>query len=186
LIIGARPAGVIIGVRDPSDEAAKVENIARSCRPPVVIDISYYERDGKNLLLVIIPRSEFEVHQFGSGFYTRIGPMSQAMERRELEEIFWKTGGLRFEDKPRRDLGYPKDFDAEAFRKFLVRSGIAPPKNRSDLLVTTPVSSSLPRSRPGSSGIRPSIVSFSRAGTRSTSSTVRYSMAMSLRTSRGR
>jgi ATP-dependent DNA helicase RecG len=135
LIIGARPGGIIIGVHDPSDEAARVENIARTCKPPVNVEISYFEREGKCLLLLNIPRSESEIHQFGSGFYTRIGPMNQAMERRELEEFFWKTGMFRFEDRPRPEFKYAKDFNVEAFQLFLLRSKITSPKNKVDLLV---------------------------------------------------
>ena len=135
IIVGARPGGLIMGIGDPSVEGAKVENIARTCRPPAMIVLSHFRRDGRDLLVVEVPRSERELLQFGSGFYTRAGPMTQAMDRTELEKYFWTAGLVRFEDKPCDGCRYPTDFDGSAFRMFLMKSGISPPRNRADMLV---------------------------------------------------
>ena len=135
LIVGVRADGMIKGISDPSAVAANIQNIARTCKPPINVNISYFVREGKTLLLVDVPKSDSGIHQFGSGFYSRSGPMTQAMNREELEALFWKAGRFRFEEKSNAEFRYPRDFDAEAFRIFLLKSGVSPPKNRANMLM---------------------------------------------------
>jgi ATP-dependent DNA helicase RecG len=135
IIIGVRPDGTLIGVSDPSDTAAKARNIARTCQPPAEVVIEHFERRGKRLLLVEVRESHDKPHSFGSVFYLRVGPMTQSMTREELAAMLQTTGQLRFEQRPCRELKYPKDLDIGTFNTFIQRAALSRPRSRTDLLL---------------------------------------------------
>ena len=135
IIIGAHPRGAFASITDPSDAAAKVENMARTCDPSIQINVSHFTREVNKLLLVDVPESENKPHSFGSVFYMRVGHRSQRMNRDELVEFLHAAGQVKYENILCTDFKYPEDFDTDAFQKFIKTSGISQPENIIDLVM---------------------------------------------------
>lgn len=135
VIVGVRSQGGYANIADPSDAAARLENIARTCDPPVQINITHFKREENNLMLAEVPESANKPHSFGSVFFMRVGHQSQRMRRDEVVEFMHATGQVKYEEKLRKDFTYLEDFDNEAFQKFLRTSGISQPENIEDLFL---------------------------------------------------
>lgn len=135
IIIGSRPRGGFADISDPSEAAARLENMARTCDPSVQINVTHFTREGHKLLMVNVPESENKPHSFGSVFYMRVGHRSQRMKRDELVEFFHATGQVRYEDIICTKFNYPEEFDTAAFQKFLRTSGITQPESNEDMLL---------------------------------------------------
>jgi ATP-dependent DNA helicase RecG len=59
-----------------------------------------------------------------SGFYTRIGPNAQKMNRNQIIDFFQSEGQIRFEELTNLKFKYEKDFDPNKLLHFLKLAGI--------------------------------------------------------------
>ena len=60
-----------------------------------------------------------------SGFYTRIGPNAQKLERDEIVEFFKSEGKIRFDELVNPRFDYDSHFDPQKFDRFLKLAGIS-------------------------------------------------------------
>jgi len=141
IIVGARLGGPVAGIPDQSEEAARVQSMARSCIPPVRLEVSCLAHEGKSLMAVEILGNQDPPHSFGSTFYMRVGATSQSMGRDELVDFLYSTGQVNYEDKCCPGFRYPADFNVRAFYRFLRKAGIKPAKDRFDTLSNLGVAS---------------------------------------------
>lgn len=82
------------------------------------------ERVG-NVLVINVKEGTDKPYECSSGFYKRIGPVSQKLKRDEIIEFFKSEGKIRFDELINEKFEYPKDFDKNRFRKFLELAGLS-------------------------------------------------------------
>ena len=94
---------------------SEIQNIARNCDPPIKITIKPLE----NILTVKVKEGSDKPYKCSSGFYKRIGAISQKMKRDEIRDFFISEGKIKFDELINTKFKYPKDFSREKLNKFL-------------------------------------------------------------------
>jgi len=135
IIVGAQPGGPIVGITDPSGDAAMAQNMARSCNPSVSIQVVHFRREGKALLAIEVPGSQDQPHCFGSTFYMRVGATAQSMNRDEIIDFLYSSGQVRYEERPNREFRFPADFAGRTFSRYLLKAKMSRPRRIADALV---------------------------------------------------
>ncbi len=115
VILGVADDGKIKGIRSTHALKSQIQDIANNCRPR--IKVSMEGIDG--VLGINVREGEDKPYECSSGFYKRIGPNSQKMTRNEILEFFKSEGRIRFDELIEPKFSYPKEFDKNAFRRFL-------------------------------------------------------------------
>jgi len=121
ILLGVRDNGVIKGINITNRLKAQIQDIASNCRPVPEILL---ERVG-NVLVINVKEGTDKPYECSSGFYKRIGPVSQKLKRDEIIEFFKSEGKIRFDELINEKFEYPKDFDKNRFRKFLELAGLS-------------------------------------------------------------
>lgn len=67
---------------------------------------------------IILKEGEDKPYECSSGFYKRIGTISQKMTRDEIIDFFKSEGKIRFDELIEPKFSYPKDFDKDRFQRF--------------------------------------------------------------------
>ncbi|NIA03154.1 MAG: hypothetical protein GWP12_01240, partial [Nitrospirae bacterium] len=84
IFVGITDKKEVKGIRITNKFKSQVQDIANNCQPAVKILL---EESG-NVLLVTIREGEDKPYKCSSGFYTRIGPNAQKLDRDEIVEFF--------------------------------------------------------------------------------------------------
>lgn len=75
--------------------------------------------------MVHVRNGEEKPYSCASGFYTRIGPNAQKMNRNQIIEFFQSEGQIRFEELINLKFKYPNDYDEQKVDNFLKLAGIS-------------------------------------------------------------
>ena len=126
ILIGVDNNRNVIGVSDASTQISRLESIARNCDPSVIISVDVHGRDNSDIIMVEIPEGADRPYSCSSGFYLRSGASTQKMKRDEIIEFLYSTGQVKYEEKLCTSFRYPRDFDGDTFRQFLVMANISP------------------------------------------------------------
>ena len=100
---------------------SQIQDIANSCRPAVKILFEEY----KNILIIEVRAGEDKPYKCSSGFYTRVGPNSQKLDRNEIIEFFKSEGKIRFDELINLKFNYNIHFDPKKLDRFLRMAGIS-------------------------------------------------------------
>ena len=82
-----------------------------------------YHADG-DVLKVQVTEGEDKPYSCSAGFFTRVGPTSEKLSRRDIVSIAVAGGRIRFDEQLRTDFRWPRDLDREKIRRFVQRSGL--------------------------------------------------------------
>jgi len=99
---------------------AQIQDIANNCQPAVKIIFQEYQ----NVLIVNVREGNDKPYKCASGFYLRVGPNSQKLNRDEIIEFFKSEGKIRYDELVCTRFDYKEHFDAEKLGKFLRLAGI--------------------------------------------------------------
>lgn len=124
VVIGVDDHNRVVGITPGNRLASQVEDFARNCDPSIKIKIHQEKHDGKYVLIVEVPEGEHKPYSCGDGYFLRVGANSQKMKRDELLAFVRRVQPFYFDEQLCDAFKYPKDFDADAFRKFLDRAEI--------------------------------------------------------------
>jgi len=92
IFLGITDDKKIEGVKITNKLKSQIQNIANNCQPPVKIILEEFE----NILIINVREGEDKPHRCSSGFYIRVGPNSQKLNRNEIIEFFKAEGLIRF------------------------------------------------------------------------------------------
>ena len=134
IFIGIDDNNEVTGCKLTNKLKSNIQDIANNCAPRVAIDISSFKYRGKEVVVIRVPESKDKPVQCSDGFFLREGPNSQKMTREEI--FYWaqKTGKIRYENQPRPDFKYFKDFDATVFHELLKRMKVTNDFEQEELL----------------------------------------------------
>ena len=121
IFVGITDDNEIKGVRITNKFKSQVQDIANNCQPAVKILLEEW----KDVLLVTVREGEDKPYKCSSGFYTRVGPNAQKLDRDEIVEFFKSEGKIRFDELVNPRFDYDSHFDPQKFDSFLKFAGIS-------------------------------------------------------------
>lgn len=90
-----RDDGTIVGERLTNDLKAKINSLARNCKPTITTELSQV---GK-VVAIVVPEGTEKPYSCGSGYYRRLDATTQKMSHDELRVMFAENEPLPFEEK---------------------------------------------------------------------------------------
>ncbi|MEK6572260.1 MAG: RNA-binding domain-containing protein, partial [Bacteroidota bacterium] len=86
---------------------SQVQDIANNCQPPIGIGTEEF----KNIFIVNVKEGDDKPYKCSSGFYLRVGPNSQKLNRDEIVAFIKAEGKVRFDELVCRKFDFKKHFD---------------------------------------------------------------------------
>lgn len=130
IILGVTDRGEKKGIDITNKLKSQIQDIAANCAPRINIHL---EQCG-NILLVQIPEGKNKPYSCSRGFYLRIGPNSQKMNRDEIMQFSIDEGIVRFDEIINQKFSFA-DFDSDRFNIFLKKANITVKLPQEELLV---------------------------------------------------
>jgi len=131
IFIGISDSGRIKGINVTNQLKSQIQDIANNCEPPVKIRL----QELVTLLVVHVRQGTEKPYSCSSGFYTRIGPNAQKMNRNQIIEFFQSEGRIRFEELANLKFDYERDFHPEKLSRFLSLADISPVLDTQSILL---------------------------------------------------
>lgn len=119
VILGVRDEGTITGVNLTNELKAKINSLARNCKPSIVVDIIQV---GK-VVVILVPEGSEKPYACGSGYYRRLDATTQKMSHDELRIMFAENEPLPFEEKTVRNFTFD-DISKAKVSAFVKEAGI--------------------------------------------------------------
>ena len=135
ILLGVDDQGQVVGIDDTNELRADIQNLARSCDPPVQVKLQTIDK----VVVVIVKESDDKPVQCSDGFFMRQGAVTQKLSRQEIHELFKRAGSIRFDHLVCPKFIYPDDFDSDKFKYWLRKSSITTEGDVEDILVNIEV-----------------------------------------------
>ena len=116
LLVGVDDDGRIRPVDLSNRFVSQLQDIARNCDPPVVVELC---RHPQGVLEVNVPEGVDKPYRCKGGFFLRVGPNTQKLSRDEIVRFVLSEGRHRFDEQINRDFVFAADFDPDRFGQFL-------------------------------------------------------------------
>ena len=130
IFLGITDNKEIKGVKITNKLKSQIQDVANNCQPPAKILFEEF----KNILVIIVREGEDKPYRCSSGFYTRVGPNSQKLNRDEIIEFFKVEGKIRFDELMNLKFDYEVQFDPKKLDRFLRLAGISKVLDAPDIL----------------------------------------------------
>ena len=99
---------------------SQIQDIANNCQPPVRISFEEF----RNVLIITVREGEDKPYKCSFGFYIRVGPNSQKLNRDEIVAFIKSEGKVRFDELVCSKFDFKKHFDRKKLDRFLGLAGI--------------------------------------------------------------
>lgn len=119
VLLGVRDNGAITGERLTNDLKAKINSLARNCKPPIAAKLSQVGE----VAAVVVPEGTEKPYSCGSGYYRRLDGNTQKMSHDELRIMFGENEPLPFEEKTVKGFTFD-DISKAKIRAFINEAGI--------------------------------------------------------------
>jgi len=120
ILVGVAADRTIRGLTNMDEAKSRVVNTADHCDPSLTVT---FEEAG-NVLVVHVPEGSDKPYRCARGFYLRVGPSSQKLNRDQIVEFLKAEGKVRFDEMENPGFDFPTRFDQQKLGKFLARAGI--------------------------------------------------------------
>lgn len=121
IFLGVTDKGKIKGIKITNKLKSQIQDIARNCDPSIKVKL----RPAGDVLIVEVEEGEDKPYKCSSGFYKRIGAISQKLKRSEILDFFKAEGKIRFDELINEKFKYLQDFSKERLNKFLKLAGLS-------------------------------------------------------------
>ncbi len=119
ILLGVRDGGTIVGERLTNDLKAKINSLARNCKPTLSVELAQVGE----VVAVVVPEGTAKPYSCGSGYYRRLDGNTQKMSHDELRIMFVENDPTPFEEKTVRDFTFD-DISKAKIRAFTKEAGI--------------------------------------------------------------
>jgi len=121
IFLGVSDNSEIRGIKPTNELKSRIQDMANKCRPKIKISFLSFN----NILIIQVREGEDKPYECSSGFFKRIGSVSQKMMRDEIINFIKSEGKVRFDELIQTKFIYPKDFDKYKLLKFLELAGLS-------------------------------------------------------------
>ncbi len=121
--------GKVKGIKIINELKSRITDIAKNCDPFVQIRLEELD----SILIINILEGINKPHQCSDGFYMRIGPNSQKLNRNQILELSIKEGKIRFDEQICADFIF-EDFDDSKLEYYLKLAKISYTLDRKSIL----------------------------------------------------
>ncbi|HBY20425.1 MAG: hypothetical protein A2Y24_07450 [Clostridiales bacterium GWE2_32_10] len=115
LLLGISDNGMIKGIDVSNVNRSRVQDTLRQIEPSVNLNVEIQE----NLILIRVPEGKSKPYSCSKGFYLRVGPNSQKLERNEIIEFIQAEGKVRFDEQVSIEIEVDKELDEKTYKRFL-------------------------------------------------------------------
>ena len=128
----------VVGIKDPHDVISRVQNVASSCDPPILVRINKKPVDsgkvgGKILVVVEVDQSAEPFHKYNKDTYQRVGEEDKPLSTAELNALLKGRSG--FDESFCDEFDYQKNFDQEKLNSMLNRDNSADERDAAEAIV---------------------------------------------------
>ena len=131
IFLGITDVGKITGIAVTNTLKSQIQDIANNCQPQVKILLE----PNQNILIIDVREGTDKPYKCSSGFYKRIGPISQKMTRDDIISFIKAEGKTKFDELTVPKFSYPRDFDKNKLLRFLELAGLSKSSNVETILV---------------------------------------------------
>jgi len=119
LLLGVRDDGTVAGERLTNDLKAKINSLARNCKPAITTELSQIGE----VVAVSVAEGAEKPYSCSSGYYRRLDGNTQKMSHDELRIMFSENEPLPFEEKAVKGFTFD-DVSKAKIRAFIDEAGI--------------------------------------------------------------
>lgn len=119
------------GIGITNELKSQIQDRANNCQPPVTVLLEEFG----NILIITVMEGVDKPCKCSAGFYARVGPNSQKLDRDGIIEFFKSEGKIRFDELVNVRFDYDTHFDQEKFDRFLRLAGISKVLDTPSMLV---------------------------------------------------
>lgn len=119
VLLGVRDDGTVAGERLTNDLKARINSLARNCKPTVSVELAQVGE----VVAVVVTEGTEKPYSCGSGYYRRLDGNTQKMSHDELRIMFAENEPLPFEEKTVRNFTFD-DISSAKIRAFTKEADI--------------------------------------------------------------
>ncbi|MEK6938099.1 MAG: RNA-binding domain-containing protein, partial [Nanoarchaeota archaeon] len=119
LILGVSDKGQIKGYELTNDLKAKINTLARNCKPSISVIIKHIE----NVITIEVPEGDEKPYSCSTGYFRRLDGNSQKMSQDEIRILFQENDKLSFEAKINKNCTI-NDISPDKVKKYLAESKV--------------------------------------------------------------
>jgi ATP-dependent DNA helicase RecG len=119
ILLGVRDDGTIAGERLTNELKARINSLARNCKPAITTELSQVGE----VVGIVVPEGTEKPYACSSGYYRRLDATTQKMSHDELRIMFAENEPLPFEEKTVRGFGF-NDISKAKVHAFVKEAGI--------------------------------------------------------------
>ncbi len=121
IMLGITDDKKVRGIHITGALKSQIQDIANNCQPPVKILFEAVDK----ILVIEAREGDDKPYKCSSGFYTRVGPNSQKLNRDEIINFFKSEGKIRFDELINLKFDFDAHFDQQKLERFLRLAGIS-------------------------------------------------------------
>lgn len=121
IFLGVNDKAMIVGLGITNAQKSQVQDITNNCDPRVEISMS----DAGNVLVIEVKEGKDKPYKCREGFFIRVGPNSQKMNRDSILDFAIAEGRIRFDSQTSKVFDFKGDFDREKLQNYLRTAGIS-------------------------------------------------------------
>ena len=129
IILGINDKNKITGIEISNKLKSQIQDIAHNIQPS--IDISLHKIE--NIFIVTVPEGIDKPYHCSDGFYLRMGPNSQKMNRNQIVEFLQFEGKVKFEEQFYKFFDFEKHYNSSKLTGFLKLADIT--RNLDDITI---------------------------------------------------
>ncbi len=122
LLLGVRDDGTVIGETLTNDMKAKLNDLARNCKPKIAVQVT---QCGK-IVAIEVPEGSEKPYSCGDGYFRRLNGTTQKMSPDELRFMFRENDPIPFEERKVRGLA--DSLSTAKIHAFIKEAGLKIPK----------------------------------------------------------
>lgn len=119
ILLGVRDGGTVVGERLTNDLKAKINSLARNCKPSISVELGQVGE----VVVIVVPEGTEKPYSCGSGYYRRLDGNAQKMSHDELRIMFAEHDPMPFEERAVRGFTFD-DISKTKIRAFTKEAGI--------------------------------------------------------------
>ena len=133
IFIGVDDQGEIVGINVGNRMQSEVSTIARNCDPPLKVKTLVYP---ERVLEIRVSEGTDKPYRCKGGFFLRMGPNTQKLNRNEIRQLILSSGTYRFDEAPNGRFQFPQDFDRQKLQEYVKLCGFATTAEHEDILIS--------------------------------------------------